>query len=281
MNTLNFRIKFFLFCSIIEIYFIQDVYSQGIKNRKEIISYADSTFLEIKGDLYEPKVIWENEAIYLRALHRMEQLLFLENERLCWNIKNGVEIKISENIFQYIVDAWQNQNKMVESGNFGIVLEGGRYVVRSKKVLEEETEKLTGKAPEFKLPDMEGNIVKLSDYKSKYVLVDFWASWYRPCRIKSKKLKEKHSRLKELGIEVIGISCDENKVQWLKAIEEDQSTWIQLRIDEEINGSDTADDYKVEFIPTLYLISPEGVVLSKNPNLDAIETWVQDSIINY
>ena len=272
MNTLNFRIKFFLFCSIIEIYFIQDVYSQGIKNRKEIISYADSTFLEIKGDLYEPKVIWENEAIYLRALHRMEQLLFLENERLCWNIKNGVEIKISENIFQYIVDAWQNQNKMVESGNFGIVLEGGRYVVRSKKVLEEETKKLTGKAPEFKLPDMEGNIVKLSDYKSKYVLVDFWASWCKPCRIKSKKLKEKHSRLKELGIEVVGISCDENKVQWLKAIEEDQPTWIQLRIDEEINGSDTADDYKVEFIPTLYLISPEGVVLSKNPNLDAIET---------
>ena len=103
-------------------------------------------------------------------------------------------------------------------------------------------------------------------------MVDFWASWCRPCRIKSKKLKEKHSRLKELGIEVIGISCDENKVQWLKAIEEDQPTWIQLRIDEEINGSDTADDYKVEFIPTLYLISPEGVVLSKNPNLDAIET---------
>ena len=126
-----------------------------------------------------------------------------------------------------------------------------------KKYEEMKQKQLTGKAP---------------DYKGKYVLVDFWASWCKPCRVKAKELKKRHAQLKELGIEVIGISCDENKEQWLKAIKEDQPTWIQLRIDEEINGSDTADDYKVEFIPTLYLISPEGVVLSKNPNLDAIET---------
>ena len=137
---------------------------------------------------------------------------------------------------------------------------------------------LTGKAPEFTLPDMEGNIVKLSDYKGKYVLVDFWASWCKPCRVKAKELKKRHAQLKELGIEVIGISCDENKEQWLKAIKEDQPTWIQLRIDEEINGSDTADDYKVEFIPTLYLISQEGEILEKNPSLDEIEMMVNEHL---
>ena len=122
---------------------------------------------------------------------------------------------------------------------------------------------------------MEGNIVKLSDYKGKYVLVDFWASWCKPCRVKAKELKKRHAQLKELGIEVIGISCDENKEQWLKAIKEDQPTWKQLLIDKVINGSDTADDYKVEFIPILYLISPEGDILEKNPSIREIETFVK------
>ena len=78
-----------------------------------------------------------------------------------------------------------------------------------------------------------------------------------------------------MGIEVIGISCDQDKEQWLKAIKEDQPTWIQLRIDKVINGSDTADDYKVEFIPTLYLISPEGDILEKNPSMEEIESFVK------
>lgn len=155
---------------------------------------------------------------------------------------------------------------------------GPESEVRSEVMQKYEAEKakqLTGKVPDFKLPDMKGNIVKLSDYKGKYLLVDFWASWCKPCRVKAKELKKHYPRLNELGVEVVGISCDENKNQWLKAIEEDQPMWIQLLIDKKINGSDTADDYKVEFIPTLYLISPEGEVLEKNPNVEEIETFVK------
>ena len=51
--------------------------------------------------------------------------------------------------------------------------------------------------------------------------------------------------------------------------------WTQLLIDKKINGTDTADDYKVEFIPTLYLISPEGEILEKNPSMEEIETFVK------
>ena len=144
-----------------------------------------------------------------------------------------------------------------------------------KKYEDMKRKQLTGKAPDFKLPDMKGNIVKLSDYKGKYLLVDFWASWCKPCRIKAKELKKHYPRLKGLGVEVVGISCDENKNQWVKAIEEDQPLWTQLLIDKKINGTDTADDYKVEFIPTLYLISPEGEILEKNPSVEEIETFVK------
>lgn len=144
-----------------------------------------------------------------------------------------------------------------------------------EKYEEAKRKQLTGKAPDFTLPDVNEKEVNLSNYKGKYLLIDFWASWCKPCRMKAKELKKHYPRLKELGIEVVSISCDKNKNQWLKAIEEDQPMWTQLFIDKKINGTDTADDYKVEFIPTLYLISPEGEILEKNPSMEEIETFVK------
>ena len=58
-------------------------------------------------------------------------------------------------------------------------------------------------------------------------------------------------------------------------MEEDQPAWKQLLVDKEMNGSDTADDYKVEFLPTLYLISPDGIVLDTNPGMEEIENIIK------
>ena len=127
------------------------------------------------------------------------------------------------------------------------------------------------------MPNLKGKNVKLSDYKGKHLLIDFWASWCKQCRMKIKELKKEYDRLQELGIEVIAISCDKKKEDWLKAVEEDQPMWEQLRVDQEINGSDTADDYKVEFLPTLYLISPDGMVLDTNPGMEEIESVVKNN----
>lgn len=130
---------------------------------------------------------------------------------------------------------------------------------------------LTGEAPVFILPDTDGNPVSLSDFRGKYVLIDFWASWCAPCREKNKELNKHYSRLKEQGLEIISISLDDNKQQWLSAIHEDNIRWTQLVDLKGFKKSQVRQDYKVEQVPTVYLIDPWGKVIDTNPSLEDIE----------
>ena len=129
---------------------------------------------------------------------------------------------------------------------------------------------LAGEAPAFTLPDKDGKQVSLSDFRGKYVLLDFWASWCAPCRAKNRALNEKYPKLKDQGIEVISISLDDNKQAWLKAVREDNIRWKQLVDLNGFKGSSVAKAYKVEQVPTVYIIDPQGQVIQKNPTEEEI-----------
>ena len=129
---------------------------------------------------------------------------------------------------------------------------------------------LAGEAPAFTLPDKDGKQVSLSDFRGKYVLLDFWASWCAPCRTKNRALNEKYPKLKDQGIEVISISLDDNKQAWLKAVREDNIRWKQLVDLNGFKGSSVAKAYKVAQVPTVYLIDSQGQVIQKNPTEEEI-----------
>src|SRR5580704_4240869 len=82
-------------------------------------------------------------------------------------------------------------------------------------------------AAEISLPDSSGNIVRLSDLKGKVVLVDFWASWCGPCRNNNPHLTRLYNRYHPEGLQILGVSIDNDQESWRKAIMQDNLQWIQ------------------------------------------------------
>ena len=118
-------------------------------------------------------------------------------------------------------------------------------------------------APEFSLPDTAGVSVSLSDFRGKYVLLDFWASWCGPCRGENPNVVKAFNEYKDKNFTIIGISLDKDKSKWLKAIADDNLTWTHLS-DLKYWDSEIPALYGVRGIPANVLLDPDGVIIAKN-----------------
>jgi peroxiredoxin len=125
-------------------------------------------------------------------------------------------------------------------------------------------------APEISLPNPEGEVKSLSDFKGKYVLVDFWAGWCKPCRDENPNVVRLYNKYKDKGFEVFGVSLDRTREMWVKAIEEDELTWTQVS-DLKYFNSEAATKYQINAIPATYMIDPEGNILAKNLRGSSLE----------
>ncbi|MGN0001885.1 MAG: TlpA family protein disulfide reductase [Sphingobacterium composti] len=118
-------------------------------------------------------------------------------------------------------------------------------------------------APEFEAYTPNNKTVKLSDYRGKYVLVDFWASWCVPCRKENPNLVRIYNEYKGKGFEILGVSLDNNPGSWMRAIGEDKLTWTNIS-DLKAWSSDLIIDYRIKAIPSSVVLDPEGKIVAKN-----------------
>ena len=116
-------------------------------------------------------------------------------------------------------------------------------------------------APEFTLARRDSSLVSLADYRGKVVVLDFWASWCRPCRASFPWVREFYEEYREKGVEIIGVSIDENKASWEKALDEERLPW-PLVIDEIEKGrSRVGGLYHVLAVPMFVVVDKEGKIV--------------------
>jgi len=118
-------------------------------------------------------------------------------------------------------------------------------------------------APEFTIIGVDDKPIKLSDYKGKYVMIDFWASWCGPCRQENPNVVAQYAKFKSKGLNILGISLDTDKDKWQQAIAADNLTWSHGSDLKNFEGS-TERLYHIEAIPSNFIIDPQGVIVAKN-----------------
>ncbi|WP_258104305.1 peroxiredoxin [Marinoscillum sp. MHG1-6] len=126
-------------------------------------------------------------------------------------------------------------------------------------------------APEISLPSPDGEIITLSSLKGNYVLIDFWAGWCRPCRMENPNVVRLYKMYQDKNFEILGVSLDRTRDQWVKAIEQDGLIWKHVS-DLSYFNSEAAQAYQINSIPATYLIDPDGKIIAKGlrgPSLEA------------
>ena len=145
---------------------------------------------------------------------------------------------------------------------FDASLNGSSYILQIESMIDRMEKVQVGSvAPDFTLPDVDGNPVSLSSFRGKYVLVDFWAAWCPDCRKENPNIVAAWNKYKDKNFAVLGVSLDRNHDQWLAAIEKDGLKWTQVS-DLKYWNSDAAVLYCIRWIPMSFLIDPEGKIVS-------------------
>ena len=123
----------------------------------------------------------------------------------------------------------------------------------------------------FTQADTSGKPLSLSAFRGKYVLVDFWASWCRPCRQENPNVVANFLKYRDKNFTVLGVSLDKSKPAWLEAISADQLTWSHVS-DLQGWGNAVAQQFRINSIPQNFLIGPDGKIIAKNLRGPALES---------
>lgn len=144
----------------------------------------------------------------------------------------------------------------------------GKYL--ADRIADKKIGAIGTQAIDFVQTDTSGKPVALSSFRGKYVLIDFWASWCGPCRQENPNVVAAFNRFHDKNFTVLGVSLDNNRDRWLKAIADDQLSWTHVS-DLQYWQNEVALKYRIQNIPQNLLLDPNGVIIAKNLRGEVLE----------
>jgi peroxiredoxin len=152
----------------------------------------------------------------------------------------------------------------------------GGFVTQSEQQLLRQPVRAGKPAPDIVLPNPEGTNMTLSSLKGKVVLLDFWASWCRPCRANNPEVVSLYNQYKNQGFTVFSVSLDQNKEAWVKAIKDDKLSW-PYHVSELRQWQGRYNEiYGIDAIPRTFLIDKNGIIVAINLQGDQLKNKVAE-----
>lgn len=191
-------------------------------------------------------------------------------------VKHNPRSLIAANILSIYSSTWEKEKVKELYNNLSVEMKKTSFGENIKEFIAlNKSVKIGDQYVDFEQLNANGKKIKLSSIKGKYILLDFWASWCGPCREENPNLVKTYIAFKDKGFNILGVSADDNKDYWLKAIKDDQLSWenvSDLKGDKNI----AALIYGINAYPTNFLIDERGIIIAKNLRGAALDKKLQE-----
>ena len=201
--------------------------------RKEITDIRSRLSRQYEDSLYQ--YIWDHPSSYVSLYHL--------------NYIKSADTTARRKLYNHL------DSNLQKKGNALYFLQNITRVLKSVAI--------GSKAPEIEQADTSGKMIRLSDIKGRAILIDFWASWCKPCRGENPHVVDTYKKFHKKGLEIIGVSLDASKAAWRDAIEKDGLSWTQVS-DLNAWNNKYALLFGVRGIPDNFLLDKDGVIIDTN-----------------
>ncbi|MES2650400.1 MAG: AhpC/TSA family protein [Bacteroidota bacterium] len=179
-------------------------------------------------------------------------------------VKSNPNSLISANLLDIYSSTWGKEKAAELYKKFNLEMKNTQYGKNINNFLSLNKDvRIGGQFVDFEQANTAGKMIKLSGIKAKYILLEFWGSWCGPCRAENPNLVKTYAAYKNKGFEILGVAADDNKEQWLKAIQDDKLLWENVS-DLKGDKNVAALIYGINAYPTNFLIDEKGVIIAKN-----------------
>ena len=223
------------------------------------------------------KIIKESEHPDEEKIKNLEQLEVINYEKHLDELNNYIVKNMGTTLGLYATSIrWKGAKNLLIYDSLVTAFEGAHPTLGISKKLREKVSRLQqtsvgGKAANIEMKTADGTKISLITIHKKLTLIDFWASWCGPCRSESKVLHTLYTKYHDKGFEIYGVSLDNKRDKWLKAIEKDRRIWTNVSSLEEFKTK-AAFDYAVTSLPMNYLIDSNHKIVGKNLHEKELES---------